>query len=161
MAAPKGNRFWEIRKTHGRDPIFKDADQMMEDCCSYFEWVEENPLQEARAVSFQGVTEIEYIPKMRAMTIGGLCVYLGIGMSTWDDYRKKDGFSGVVGDIEEIIRDQKFTGAAADMLNANIIARDLGLRDKKDIDHSSTDGSMSTTASKEVLSALKRKHDAK
>ena len=38
--------------------------------------------------------------------------------------------------IEKIIRDQKFTGASADLLNANIIARDLGLRDMKSIDHS-------------------------
>ena len=33
----------------------------------------------------------------------------------------------------EIIRTQKFAGAAADLLNANIIARDLGLADKNEV----------------------------
>ena len=37
---------------------------------------------------------------------------------------------------------QKFTGASANMLNANIIARDLGLTDKKDL--TSSDGTMAT-----------------
>jgi hypothetical protein len=34
--------------------------------------------------------------------------------------------------VEEIIRTQKFEGASADLLNPNIIARDLGLADKQD-----------------------------
>lgn len=33
--------------------------------------------------------------------------------------------------VEQIIRQQKFEGAAAELLNPNIIARDLGLADKK------------------------------
>ena len=37
---------------------------------------------------------------------------------------------GVIREAEEIIRRQKFEGASADLLNANIIARDLGLADK-------------------------------
>ena len=40
---------------------------------------------------------------------------------------------------------QKFMGAAADLLNANIISRDLGLADKKD--HTSSDGSMTPSFS--------------
>jgi hypothetical protein len=39
-----------------------------------------------------------------------------------------------------VIYEQKFTGAAADLLNPNIIARDLGLADKQD--HQSSDGTM-------------------
>ena len=79
---------------------------------------------------------------MRAMTIAGLCLFLGISHETWSNYRDKKDFIGVTTWAEQIIYNQKFTGAAADMLNANIIARDLGLSDKKD--HSSSDGTMST-----------------
>ncbi|MBC8318455.1 MAG: hypothetical protein H8E41_11160 [Desulfobulbaceae bacterium] len=39
----------------------------------------------------------------------------------------------MVHEAEQVIRDQKFTGAAADLLNANIIARVFGLADKQDI----------------------------
>lgn len=95
---------------------------------------------EVKPFAFQGVVTQEEVPKMRAMTIGGLCIYLGISDETWRDYRSKEDFSGIVSQVEKIIYEQKFTGAAADLLNSNIIARDLGLSDKKD--HSSSDGSM-------------------
>ena len=41
---------------------------------------------------------------------------------------------------EQIIRNQKFTGAAAFQLQPNLIARDLGLADKQEV--SSPDGSL-------------------
>ena len=41
---------------------------------------------------------------------------------------------------EEIIYNQKFTGAAADLLNPNIIARELGLADKQQNEHTGVDG---------------------
>ena len=37
--------------------------------------------------------------------------------------------------IENVIKSQKFAGAAADLLNANIIARDLGLKDASSTEH--------------------------
>lgn len=142
MAAPKGNQFWKARSKHGRDKIFASADLLWESCCEYFEWVEENPLIEAKPFSFQGTSWLEHIPKMRAMTIGGLCTFLDIDETTWREWKKKDDFSPVVTRVERIIRDQKFSGAAAELLNPNIIARDLGLSDKSEFDHKSTDGSM-------------------
>lgn len=154
MAAPKGNRFWEIRKTHGRDPVFLSPEQMWEDCCSYFQWVEDNPLLEMKPFAYQGVVIQEPVAKMRAMTINGLCVYLGIDDQTWANYRAKEDFLGVVSRVEKIIYEQKFTGAAADLLNSNIIARDLGLSDKRD--HTSSDGSMSPAkpSGEEIAAAI-------
>jgi len=99
----------------------------------YFAWVEDNPLWEDRVTSFQGVNTHEPIAKMRAMTIGGLCIFLDIARQSWEEYKKREGFLEVTRAIEEIIRDQKFSGAAADLLNANIIARDLGLADKSEL----------------------------
>lgn len=132
MAAPKGNQFWKARSSHGRKPIFASPDDLWEACEEYFQWVEDNPLYESKMCSYQGVNVIEPVPKMRAMTIEGLCIFLDIGTSTWDDYCGRDDFSEVTTRAERIIRTQKFTGAAADLLNANIIARDLGLRDKQE-----------------------------
>ena len=131
-----GNRFWEMRSTHGRNPIFKDSDQLWDACLEYFEWVEENPLKEEKIFSFQGVTHKGTVDKMRAMTIGGLCIFLDICENTWGNYRENKDFLRVITRVERVIRDQKFTGASADLLNSNIIARDLGLRDMKGIDHS-------------------------
>ena len=45
----------------------------------------------------------------------------------------KPDFSEVCADAERVIYQQKFQGAAADQLNPAIIARDLGLADKKEV----------------------------
>ncbi len=69
MAAPKGNRFWEARSSHGRNPKFESPEALWAACCEYFEWVEANPLWEMKAFSYQGEVIQEPIAKMRAMTI--------------------------------------------------------------------------------------------
>lgn len=133
MAAPAGNQFWKQRSSHGRKPIFPDADTLWDACAEYFEWVEDHPLYEDKLVTFQGAATHEPVAKMRAMTIAGLCIFLDIDDDTWREYAKREGFSGVATRVERIIRAQKFEGAAADLLNANIIARDLGLADKSEV----------------------------
>lgn len=157
MAAPKGNRFWEARSSHGRNPKFESPEALWSACNEYFAWVEENPLYEVKAFAFQGVVTQESIPKMRAMTISGLCLFLDIAESTWTAYRGKEDFSWVTSRAEKFIYEQKFSGAAADLLNANIIARDLGLKDNSEVDHKSTDGSMSPKGC-DVTDALRRKY---
>lgn len=138
MAAPQGNRFWEARSSHGRSPTFATPDDLWAAATQYFDWVEENPLFEDRLITFQGSAIHEPVAKMRAMTLSGMCIFLDIGRSTWDEYCKREGFLAVTSRVAEIIRTQKFAGAAADLLNPNIIARDLGLADKQE--HSGPDG---------------------
>lgn len=127
-----GNRFWEARSSHGRKPIFKNPEQLEEACKEYFDWVENNPLYAAEVVKFQGQATLTNVPKMRAMTIGGLCNFLDISFQGWKEYGEKPDFSELVTRIENQIRQQKFEGASAELLNPNIIARDLGLADKKE-----------------------------
>ncbi len=132
MPAPKGNEFWKLRATHGRDKIFEHPDHLWESACEYFEWCENNPLIE---IDFRGkdADQVE-LPKMRSFTWEGLELFLDI--SSLREYKKnpeyKD-FSQIITRIEKIIYNQKFTGAAAGFLNPNIIARDLGLKDKSEI----------------------------
>jgi hypothetical protein len=135
MSATKGNQFWKQRATHGRDKIFKTPSIMLNAAYEYFQWVESNPLN--KAITHQGaVTGYEGV--MRAMTIKGLCIYWGVNSFYLNDFVKnldlqKDedkDFSQVISTIKEIIETQKFEGASAGLLNANIIARDLGLSDK-------------------------------
>lgn len=138
MAAPIGNRFWEERSSHGRAPIFGSPDELWEACCEYFAWVDANPLYEQKGFAFQGAVTVHEFAKMRAMTVVGLCIFLDISVRTWAEYRERQDFTPITTRVDEIIRTQKFQGAAADLLNANIIARDLGLADKSE--HSGPDG---------------------
>lgn len=146
MAAPLGNSFWRARATSGRGKIFSTPECLWLACCEYFQWIEDNPLIEMRPFAYQGEVVQEPVPKMRAMTINGLCIFLDIDVSTWHRYKNDEGYEDffkVIMQAENIIYEQKFTGAAADLLNANIISRELGLADKKDLQ--STDGSMTPT----------------
>ena len=140
MSAPKGNRFWEARSSHGRKPKFETPEDLWDASCEYFKWVEDNPLMQSELVKFQGEATIKELPKMRAMTIGGLCLFLDMTRETFYDYKRREGFTDIVTHIDHVMYTQKLTGAAAELLNSNIIARELGLSDKKD--HSSNDGSM-------------------
>lgn len=157
-AAPKGNRFWEARTKHGRDKLFASSDALWEACCEYFQWVEDNPLWENKVAQFQGGVVDMPVAKMRAMTVQGLCLFLDIDRTTWYEWRKQENdFSNIVTRAEEVIYSQKFAGAAADLLNANIIARDLGLADKSSMDHT-TAGMPIQSTQDAVLRALEDKH---
>lgn len=133
MSAPVGNRFWEQRSSHGRKPIFGSPEQLWEAACEYFEWVESNPLQESKAFAYQGAVTIKELDKMRAMTITGLCLFLDISRQGWSEYCAKEDFSDITERINGVIYSQKFEGAAADLLNSNLIARELGLADKQEL----------------------------
>lgn len=134
-----GNRFWEARSSAGPKPKFDGPDQLWAAVAEYFEWNEANPLWEAKAFAFQGSVTIEKLPKLRAMTLAGLCQFLDVTMSTWDEWRdSRPDLSEVIARAEGFIRRQKFEGASAELLNPNIIARDLGLADKNE--HTGKDG---------------------
>jgi len=148
MSAPPGNQFWKVRARSGRKAKYPKpgdeaadgvtgAEMLREDCLEYFEWNHDNPLYAAEKVTFQGEGSTFEVAKMRAMTLIGLCHF--IGMSTqrqWRNWKNKDSeyfredLLPVMKWAEEVIYRQKFEGASADMLNSNIIARDLGLADK-------------------------------
>lgn len=135
-----GNRFWEARSSHGRNPKFAEAEDLWSACCEYFEWCETNPLQEAKAFAYEGVITMASLPKMRAMTIAGLCMFLDISQETWGEWRKsRSDLSDVITRAEAVIYRQKFEGASAGLLVPNIIARDLGLADKQEVDHKGLD----------------------
>lgn len=133
MVAPVGNKFWMLRSTHGRAPIFATPQDLWETACEYFEWTEQNPLLEDRVFSTKddGVVH-EPISKMRAMTLDGLLLFLDISMQAWCNYKDRKDYKATCETIDRVIRSQKFAGAAAGLLNPVIIARDLGLVDKVD-----------------------------
>lgn len=135
MAAPKSNQFWKLRSKHGRDKLFTTPDILWEAACEYFEHSDKNPLIE---IDFRGKDAKRVrIPKMRAYTLKGLCLFLDISESYLRKFKSEikkddpfhDDFITVITRIEDTIFTQKFTGAAAGFLNSNIIARDLGLKD--------------------------------
>lgn len=136
MGAPKGNQFWKLRSKHGRDKLFETPELLWDAACEYFQWCDDNPLKEEKLFHYQGVVTRDSSDKLRAYTLHGLCLYLDCSTTYFRNFESnnKDAkdFMAVITRIRETIYNQKFQGASADLLNPNIIARDLGLSDKKD-----------------------------
>jgi hypothetical protein len=128
MGAPIGNEFWKRRTKHGRDKLFTKPELLWEAAQEYFQWCFDNPLIEIDFVG-KDATQVQK-PKIRAFTWSGLELYLDIASlreyKSNPDYKE---FSHIITRIEKIMYTQKFEGAAAGLLNPNIIARDLRLND--------------------------------
>lgn len=138
-----GNQIWRVRAKHGRDKIFSTPEILWEEAVRYFDWAEANPLYETKLMSVttgrHTAISHEKVPHIRAMTMRGLCLFLGVSESYFREFKssrdpeKHTDFMTIIGQIEYTVYLNKFEGAAAGMLNANIISRDLGLHDKLDV----------------------------
>lgn len=134
MAAPIGNQFWKQRSKHGRDKIFSNSEDLWNAATEYFEWCDKNPWVK---IDWVGKTSKEVQRKtQRPYTLSGLCIFLGVNTKYFNDFKEtcSNDFSEVITRIEEVIKTLKFEGATVGAFNPLIIARDLGLRDKQEID---------------------------
>lgn len=124
-----------IPNPFGKPPKYT-PEEMWAKAVEYFTWVQEHPLLAAKWEKGQLLAE----PRMRAMTEASFCMFAGMSMEVFRRYKigkvgkLKPQYQVVANLIADRIRSQKFEGASADLLNANIISRDLGLADKKQIE---------------------------
>jgi hypothetical protein len=146
MGAPKGNQFWKLRSSHGRDKLFETPQLLKEAAAEYFNWVDSHPWYKVEAIkSGDSAGKLIKIPTARPYTISGFLLYIGASDSYWRQFKadciagKHDkDFLTIMDETETAIYTQKFEGATVGAFNANIIARDLGLSDKSDVNHSGT-----------------------
>ena len=130
MAAPKQNQFWKQRSKHGRDLIFSTPELLWQAAYEYFEATDERKWIKTE---FHGKEAYEcHVPNETPYTLSGLFVFLDIVRSTWDEYKKREGFTDIITRIENIIYTQKLEGAMVGAFNASIVARELGLVDKNE-----------------------------
>lgn len=140
MAAPKGNQYWKMIDPDklGRDPNFGSPIELWEACKEYFEWIDETPIVETETNTSGKSKSVKEKEHAKPYTWEGLYAYLGV--CNLDRYRKKKAFVGIISHISNIIYSNKFEGASVGLFNSNIIARDLGLKDRTDL--TSSDASM-------------------
>jgi DNA-packaging protein gp3 len=143
MAAPKGNQYYKLAH-NWKKPKRYQPDELLDKANEYAKWCEENPLYEMKV--FGTGVKIN-VPKMRAMTFQGFSLFANIALSTLKDYETQEAYSAIMSHIRSLFFSQKFEGAAAEQLNPNIIARELGLSEK-------TDNKTEITTSKELEQLL-------
>jgi len=130
MGAPKGNQYWKLAHNWKKPKKFT-PDELWDKANEYAKWCEDNPLWESKAF---GTGLIIKLPKMRAMTIQGFSLFANFFMQTWYEYEKDQTYIDIMTRIRNIFYSQKLEGAAAELLNPAIIARELRLPDRQEID---------------------------
>lgn len=132
-AAPIGNKFYLLRSKDGRDRLFENPEKLLEEIVKYFDEVKEKTIDKPELIKsgdFAGQQfnlSIDDFP-----TKPELAIFLGF--AKWESFKNYKDYSvdflEVITWAEETIANWKLKMAAANILNPNIIARDLGLSEK-------------------------------
>ena len=130
------SHFWNVRTNPiNTKQLLADPEALKQIACQYFEWCVQNPLI---AHTYRNKdNQLIQVEKLRPFTQAGLCAYLGCSRTTWashsrppssfDDTPRSEELFAAVDWINVIIYEQKFSGAAAGLLNTSIISRELRL----------------------------------
>lgn len=125
--------FWTNRPKQKDTKRFLDPEDMLREAFQYFQWMDTHPLQEATQYHYKGSIVNGSVDKMRPYTLKGLAVFLGCSTKSIIETGKDPRFADAVEYLMDVIYTQKFEGAAAGLLAANIITRDLGLAEKSEL----------------------------
>lgn len=132
--APKGNQYWRLAH-NWKKPVKLKPREILPKAIEYIRWCDENPLKEEKAF---GTGFIATMNKLRAPTIQGFCFYCNMSIQTWYEYEGQKAYSEFIARAKAMFFSIKFEGAAAGLLDSNIIARETGLTEKHE--HSGRDG---------------------
>lgn len=130
-----GNQNWKYRKRHGAYRLFDKPIDLWNKFQEYLEWDQENPLIKKEAIkSGDDAGRLIDVPVTRALTMKGFTVFIGCseGYFRAFEHNNKDNadldeFKELIEYIKDYFYVQKFEGAAANLLNGNLISRVLVL----------------------------------
>lgn len=138
MGAPKFNNYWEFRNKHGA-PFTYDSETLWKEALAYFEWMNDRTWDKQEAIKSGDLAGTTMnVSTSTPFSIKTFCIFADISHQTFINYGSnkdpwKDLFE-VTTRIQEIIESQQFEGATVGAYNPNIIARTLGLADKKEVE---------------------------
>lgn len=135
MPAPRGNTYWKLAKEWKTGKTYTPT-QLWDKAIEYFDWMVKEPMHEEKV--FSNGKKIK-CAKLRPMTIRSFCIFASIARSTFYIYEQNQDYIDIIARIKDVIFVQKFEGAAAGLFETNIIARELGLIDKQQVDLTNRD----------------------
>lgn len=157
-----GNKFYQLRSKFGRDKIIEDAEILHEKITEYFIEVEGRKIDKPDLIKTGDLAGQQVNIKIDDFpTKEELATFLGF--AKWESLKNykeyTPAFLEVITWAETQIHNWKFKMTSVGVLNANIISRDLGLIDRKDVeinDKRNIDTSkLSDSALEELENALK------
>jgi hypothetical protein len=161
--------YWEWRKKVGRPKALKSPEQLWRYACEYFERVDTSPFYKQDFIrgGESAGTKVN-LECLRPYTWEGLEMYLREKsvITDLDDYKgNSEGayteFQDTIRAIAKVIYDRNFSGAAVNALNANLIARQLGLAEKTINENKNTEAPFDySKLSQEALEEIAKQADA-
>lgn len=141
MVAPKGSQFWKLRKYNATRPVsFLTPDDLWYEACKYFEWAVDNPLLEDKVFCQAGEIVRTEVGHPRPFTITSMCLFMGVSLRTWYNYKERPEFADVCETIDRIIYEQKFAGTSVGFFNVQIMVRHLGIEETQKVELTGKDG---------------------
>lgn len=113
---------------------FLYAGDLVAEAQAYFTWCDDHPLKKEQVYQYKGSVVRTDSNLVRPYTKTGLATFFGISTAKLNNLRNRgDDWADAMDMIEQVIYTQKFENAAANLLNASFISRDLGLADKQEL----------------------------
>lgn len=139
----KGNQLWQLAPRSGRKAIITDAAELWQSAINYFKWCDENPIYKEEPVKHQGVGDTMELSLGRPYSMDGLTIMLGVSGAYFRARKAELGdkleantatsaeidLLDTIHQIESIVRNQRFEGAAVGIFKENLIARIDGYAD--------------------------------
>ena len=130
--------FWTAHSSKNKNPSveveYTSPEDLWEACCEYFQWCEDNPIDLSVHTFSQGTLTKGDVEKPRAMSLSAMCRFIGISQNEWKKIKLGyPNWSRTMQMAEEVITTQLYEYGAADVINANFIARAIGLADKNQL----------------------------
>lgn len=111
------------------DPV--DPDALVERIVGYLNWSKRQVMYRHKvfANGNEGRERVKRYPSE-----GQAALYIGVSLSTWDNYKAVPEFKEVMEWACQAIREIQLEGAAVGFYAPAIVARHLGLKDKSEVD---------------------------
>lgn len=125
------DQYWQRRPD--KTLAFATPEALYEAAAEAFTWLHTHPKRKQVLFHHKGAVVRTYETLERPFTKNAVAMCMGISIQCLDGYRTREGFEDVMAWIDGVIYTQKFEGAAVGTLNANFIARDLGMADRNEL----------------------------
>lgn len=126
-------QFWQQKPKGQGVMAYQTPESLREAAIEAFDWMHKHPKRRQVTAHYKGSFVRTYETLERPFSFHGLSMVLGISYTGLQNYRERKEFSEVMEWIDGVIYTQKFEGAAVGTLNANFIARDLGLAERNEV----------------------------
>lgn len=130
-----GNSLWAAANAlAGRKRKFETPEDLLAAADGYFAWIGHNHLYRDEIGWFQGIPRHEPVAMVRTATLVDLCLFLGIGKSTWYDWKRcRPDLEKAIEEIEMGIESGQLQNGLTGQANSGIIASLLGLAKKTEL----------------------------